>query len=91
MATRRDSKLTLRLSHETPLKAGRKARFSFAEMPMRTLIVVTMLSLAACTAGKPQSTVNEGSTATGTGNTQGSFTAPGASVNSQSAKENARR
>jgi len=60
---------------------------------MRNGIAVTLVAvlLAACTSGREQNTVNEGSAATGTGNTAGSFTAPGAGVNSQGAKENARR
>jgi outer membrane biogenesis lipoprotein LolB len=63
-------------------------------MEMTNRIAVTLVAalLAACTStGKEQNTVNEASTATGTGNTAGSFTAPGASTNSQGAKENARR
>lgn len=54
------------------------------------ILAAAVLPLASCADGKRQSTVNEGSTATGTGNTAGSFTAAGPSANSQSAKENAR-
>lgn len=62
---------------------------------MRTSLAVTLavLFLGACShdPGKQQSTLNEATTTTGTGNTAGSFNAAGPAANTQSAKENARR